>query len=114
MNSLKFCAHVVNKLSRSTRLDRLMSDKCYLSVFYRMMTGEKMHWNAPLTFTEKMQWLKLYQRNEKMVMMADKVAVKEYVANLIGRQYVIPLLGGVKLGKERKIFAWTNSPNSLF
>ena len=47
----------------------------------------------PRTFSEKLQWLKLYNRDPKYTVMVDKVKAKEYVASIIGEDYIIPTLG---------------------
>ena len=47
----------------------------------------------PKTFNEKLQWLKLNDRDPSYTKLVDKYAVKEYVSNLIGEKYVIPTLG---------------------
>lgn len=47
----------------------------------------------PKTFNEKLQWLKLYHRNPLMTVCADKVAVRDFVAERIGSEYLIPCLG---------------------
>lgn len=47
----------------------------------------------PKTFSEKLQWLKIYNRKPIYTTMVDKYAVKDYVANIIGEEYIIPNLG---------------------
>lgn len=47
----------------------------------------------PTKFTEKLQWLKLYDRRPEYPYMVDKYEVKQIVSNKIGNQYVVPLLG---------------------
>ena len=47
----------------------------------------------PQTFNEKLQWLKLYDRNPEYTKMVDKYEAKKYVANIIGEEYIIPTLG---------------------
>lgn len=42
---------------------------------------------------EKLQWLKLYNRKPEYTTMVDKIMVKEYIANIIGDNYIVPLLG---------------------
>lgn len=71
---------------------RIFSDKLYLTLLYRGSTGEWINWSSPQTFNEKLQWLKIYNRKEEYGMMVDKNRVKEYVANKIGKEYVIPTL----------------------
>lgn len=52
--------------------------------------GYKLDLENISTFNEKLQWLKLYDRKPEYTMMVDKYLVKEYVANIIGKEYVIP------------------------
>lgn len=94
MNIKKFSAHVASKLLRMAHLDHCVPDKAYISLSFMMRLGEKMHWNNPQTFSEKLQWMKLYYRNPLLPKLVDKVAVKEYVAQKIGMQYVIPTIMG--------------------
>lgn len=68
-------------------------DKVYISLLYRFKLGEKMNWKSPQTYNEKLQWLKLYNRNPLYTEMVDKVKAKEYVASIIGEEYIIPTLG---------------------
>lgn len=70
----------------------LFSDKLYLSLRYRCMMGHWIDWKNPRTFTEKLQWLKLYDYQPKYTQMVDKLAVKDYVSSLIGKEYIIPTL----------------------
>ena len=71
----------------------LFPDKLYLTLLYRARFGRKINWDSPQTYNEKIQWLKLYDRNPEYVKMVDKYAVKQYISQLIGPQHVIPLLG---------------------
>ena len=70
-----------------------LPDKLYLSLRYRCRMGHWINWKNPKTFTEKIQWLKLYNRNQEYTKMVDKYAVKDYVAGIIGEDYIIPTLG---------------------
>lgn len=75
------------------KVARLIPDKVFLSLKYRKTFGYFPDWKHPKTFCEKITWLKLYDRNPQYTQMVDKYAVKEYVAGIIGQQYVIPTLG---------------------
>lgn len=55
--------------------------------------GESLDLENPRKFSEKLQWLKLYDRNPKYSTMVDKYEVKEYVSKIIGDKYIIPTLG---------------------
>ncbi len=70
-----------------------MPDKLYLKLCYKCHTGKKLNLKNPQSFNEKLQWLKLYDRKSEYTTMVDKYAVKEYVASIIGEEYIIPTLG---------------------
>lgn len=71
----------------------LIPDRLYLKIIYRLNMGHRLDLNHPRAFTEKIQWLKLYNRKPEYTTMVDKVAVKDYVAEHLGKEYVIPTLG---------------------
>lgn len=75
------------------KLNFLFPDKLYLKILFRLEMGYKLDLNNPKTFSEKLQWLKLYNRKPEYTCMVDKYAVKQYVANIIGEKYIIPTLG---------------------
>lgn len=68
-------------------------DKRFLSLRWWCCMRSKLDWDNPRTFNEKLQWLKLYNRQPLYTTLVDKVKVKEYVANIIGEEYIIPTLG---------------------
>ena len=70
-----------------------MQDEAFLKKLYRIRMGRELDLENPKTYTEKLQWLKLYDRRPEYTRMVDKYAVKEYIARTIGPEYVIPLLG---------------------
>lgn len=76
-----------------TKTARLFPDELYLKMLFPLRTGYKLNLNNPQTYNEKLQWLKLYNRKPEMVKMVDKVDAKEYVAKIIGEEYIIPTLG---------------------
>lgn len=69
-----------------------MSDKFYLSVLWKKVMGYELDWRHPRTFNEKLQWLKLNDQNPLYTTLVDKYRVKQWVADKIGEQYVIPTL----------------------
>lgn len=71
----------------------LFSDKFLIKCAYKTYIGNKLDLKKPQTFNEKLQWLKLYDRKPEYTTMVDKVAVKDYVAEKIGSEYIIPTLG---------------------
>ena len=70
----------------------LMSDKFYLKVLWKQVMGYELDLKHPTTFNEKLQWLKLYDRNPLYTTLVDKYRVKQWVADIIGNQYIIPTL----------------------
>ena len=65
----------------------------YLKLLYKIKTGRKLHLKKPETYSEKINWLKVYDRNPLYTKLVDKYEVREYVEEKIGKQYLIPLLG---------------------
>ena len=70
-----------------------LPDKLYLQMKYKLITGKTLNLNEPKTFNEKLQWLKLYDRKAEYTTMVDKYSAKNYVAKIIGKEYIIPTLG---------------------
>jgi hypothetical protein len=60
---------------------------------YYLCMGKRLNLNPPITFNEKLQWLKLHDRNPKYTDMVDKYEVKKIIAEKLGEEYVIPTLG---------------------
>ena len=74
-------------------LTKFISDKQYIKIAYRLAMQKKLNLKNPQTFNEKLQWLKLYDRNPMYITLVDKYRVREYIASKIGQEYLIPLLG---------------------
>lgn len=75
------------------KLSHLIPDPIYIWLKYRMRTGKWLNLKNPSGFNEKLQWLKLHDRDPRYSVMADKAEVKKYVAECIGEEYVIPTFG---------------------
>lgn len=70
-----------------------MPDEEYLCRLYKATFGKTLNLKEPKSFNEKLQWLKLYYRRPDYTMMADKFAVRPYIAGKIGEEHLVPLLG---------------------
>ena len=70
-----------------------MSDEEYLCKKYLARMGKPLDLDNPQTFTEKLQWLKIYDRNPLYTTYVDKYEVKRAVADIIGDDHVLPALG---------------------
>ena len=83
----------MNILYRLPFISHRMSDEQYLKFIYRFAVGHKLDIDNPKSFNEKLQWLKIHDKNPLYTTMVDKYEVKEYVADKIGSEYIIPTLG---------------------
>lgn len=68
-------------------------DPIYIKLIFKGKLGYSINLNDPKTFNEKLNWCKLYNRNPLYPKLADKYAVKQIVADMIGEQYVVKNLG---------------------
>ena len=85
-------------------------DKLYLKIKFRLVLKQKLDIRTPKTFNQKLQWLKLYNRRPEYTTMVDKYAVKTYVADKIGEQYIIPTLG---VWDKVEDIDWESLPNQF-
>ena len=70
-----------------------ISDENYLKEKYKRVFSRNLCLDQPATFNEKIQWLKLYDHKPTYTVMVDKYRVRDYIADKIGEEYLIPLLG---------------------
>ena len=70
-----------------------LPDVMYLKRNYRKVFGEELDLQNPKKMSEKLQWLKLYNRDPFYNILVDKVKVKKYVAEKIGKEHIVPTLG---------------------
>lgn len=84
------------KILYFTRFSGTLSEedqRYYLDCCYKEKFGNTINWENPQSFNEKLQWLKLYYHNPLLTQCADKVAVRDYIAQRIGEEYLVPSLG---------------------
>ena len=79
---------------RQQIIRNITPDKWYLSIMYYILVGSELNLDNPSSFNEKIQWLKLYDFKSEYTQMVDKYEVRKYVAERIGEEYLIPLIGG--------------------
>lgn len=70
-----------------------ISDEEFLKRKYRFHMKQELELDAPKTYTQKLQWLKLYDHRPEYTAMVDKLEAKNFAAQRIGAEYVIPTLG---------------------
>ncbi len=89
----------MNRFIKKTRVKliqlfpKIVGDKKYVEIIYEYIFNKKLDLSHPLTYNEKLQWLKLYDRNPKYAKLVDKYEVKSYVEERIGSSCLIPTLG---------------------
>lgn len=95
MNLYKFIFNKDYRLSLLTDLGcfNKLSDEKFLKMMFKVKINRRLNLDNPRSFNEKMQWLKLNNRNYEYTMMVDKYLVREYIKEKIGDKYLIPLLG---------------------
>lgn len=77
----------------TTKLTKFYSDEKYIRLKYRLRFRKEINLVNPKGFNEKLNWMKLNYRNPLFTMMADKYWVKQYVADKIGSEFVVPCYG---------------------
>lgn len=97
MQGSKGIGRILNWCGRKRNFKRRLEIKYCLPrmlkrQFYRNL-GYPLNLNNPKTLNEKLQWFKVHVRDPKITMCADKYAVRRYVAEKIGEQYLVPLYG---------------------
>ena len=82
------------------RIGLVIPDRLFIMLKYKKAFGRWPDLKNPKTFNEKLNWLKLYDRNPLYTVMVDKYEAKKYVANLIGEEYIIPTFGVWEKGED--------------
>lgn len=72
---------------------RVLPDSLYIQIYYFAQFKKFCNLDTPQTYNEKLNWLKINDRNPEYMKMVDKYEVKKYVASAIGSEYVVPTLG---------------------
>ena len=71
------------------KMEKVLPDRLYLKMLFKLKVGYKLNLKTPKTFNEKLSWIKLYDRQPLYTRLADKYAVKQYVTERIGERYVV-------------------------
>lgn len=89
------------------RICRWMPDEMYLKWQYWHIYHRKLNIKEPKTYAEKLAYLKTHEQDSLLSQLVDKYAVRKYVAEKIGEQYLIPLLGVYNTTDE---ISWESLP----
>lgn len=87
-----------------------MPDKLYLMLVFFGNTGRKLNLQNPITYNEKLQWLKLYDRNPLYTNLVDKYEVRTFISEKIGNEYLIPVIGVYNSAEE---INWESLPDKF-
>lgn len=72
---------------------RFIPDKPYLKMVYRIKTGKKLNLDHPVTFCDKLNWLKIHDQHPEYTELVDKVLVHDYLKRELGEDIGLPVLG---------------------
>ena len=78
---------------RKKLLPYIICDRRFIKEQWKLTMDYPLDLRNPRSFNEKLNWLKLNDRRPEYSMMVDKYLVKDYVAGIIGKEYIIPTLG---------------------
>lgn len=75
------------------KLLSFIDDERVIKLRYKISTGQRLNLENPITYTEKLQWLKLNWYDPIATKCTDKYEVREFVKERIGEQYLNELYG---------------------
>ncbi len=87
-----------------------LSNEAFFRYKYKTRFNQALPLENPLSFNQKIQWRKLYEKNPLFTILADKYAVRQYVADRVGEQYLIPLVDYCQSTDEMD---YANYPNHI-
>lgn len=94
--SLKWRITILRKriyMSRYSRAINRVSDEEYTKALYRIVFGEELRLNPPVTYNEHLCRLKIDDDGKSLAKYADKYAVREYIESTIGKEYLNTVYG---------------------
>lgn len=83
---------VMENLAKSP-ISHCIPDSLFIKMRYKAIFRKSLRLKNPVTFNEKLQYLKLYNRNPEHIRFVDKQEAKNYVSERLGKEYIIPTLG---------------------
>jgi hypothetical protein len=75
----------------------LLSDRQYILVRHYLENGYLPDLDNPKRLSEKIHYIKLNEQSELRHLVADRLKVRDYVAEKAGRDYLIPIIGHYKM-----------------
>ena len=71
---------------------RFINPEKYIKTLFYQRMGYPLSLEHPRTYSEKLQWLKLYWHLPILTRLVDKYAVKDFVRERIGDKHIIPTI----------------------
>lgn len=87
-----------------------LPDKAYLQLYWRHKFHYSLNLDNPVTFNEKLQWLKLYNRQESYPSIVDKATAKDYADSILGPGHTVPTLALVDRWED---IDWDSLPDKF-
>lgn len=84
---------ITRQLIQHEELSKYIPDEFYLNMVFRTYLDQNINFKNPTTFNEKIQWLKLFNRNPQFTRLVDKYEAKIAVSEILDEEYTIPTLG---------------------
>ncbi|ACS99092.1 ATP-grasp fold amidoligase family protein [Paenibacillus sp. JDR-2] len=84
---------VMFRLMKILNGSRLISNENKVRLNFYINHGYKLNLNYPKTLSEKIHWIKINGKLTRFSDLVDKYEVRRYVGNIIGEEYLIPLIG---------------------
>jgi len=70
-----------------------LDDKYFLEYYFLRKMGYRINFRNPQSFNEKLNWMKLFDRNPFYSQISDKYLLRNYVSDNVGSQYLKPIIG---------------------
>lgn len=101
---------LLTQMMRAARrgLLRFVPDALYLKIQYYLKLGERLNLKRPVLYNEKLQWIKLYDREARYATFVDKIDVRTFVSGVIGDTYLIP---AIQMADRAEDIDWASLPN---
>ena len=93
VKNVRYPWRYINALNRRKKIRKYLPDSLVIRCRFRESFERPLNLKNPQTFNEKLQWIKLYDRNPKYCQLVDKYEVKRIVGSLIGEKHIIPTYG---------------------
>ena len=89
---------------------KIIPDRQYIQWKFKKRMGKRLDLHNPQTFSEKLQWLKLYWRSSLLTQCADKYAARKFVEARIGPHILKKLYGVYDNAGD---IEWERLPNAF-